>query len=433
VHIDSDEFFYLIQEINTEDIHFVRNNLLQNTTMDVRDCILTPFLEQKLFVNHCNITNCIKQQMYENKHNELEGGLKCGDIIYIENLCRCSRFGDLWFIVDSGHVTLRRIGITERGQYLQDPHIIIPGFVTQFLLDPIKAYSTMIHQHCFESGGIVEIELQMDPEALMFRDDGVLQCHSLLNVMEEMKAKRLVANYGWKQREFKNRKNRHSVDDMQMDRYCTIYLTTAVGMAGALIGACNHPDVSRVNLSAIANEGNGEYVIDRRLQSETDKTLSEQQVDALLLKMDGSIEVNQVSRCLKRGIAFGVIGMEKGLDTVLLNGTCLRCSKSLSCTIRDALYQPDCGGNDYGHCDDGAFQCDKDECDGVRWYVTRMCTGTPQISTGKYHNHCNECDGMGECQGDSRNAHCYQCGEHYFAGSYGRFWCERCYPENNDV
>ena len=145
VHIDHDTFSHHLQECNIEDIHFVRNNLLENTSLDIRDCILTPFLEQKLFVNHSNITDINKQQMYENKNDKLEGGdsLKCGDIIYIENGCRCAGFGHLWYIVDSDHVTLRRIGIVANGQYIQDPHVIIPGFVTQFLLDPIKAYSTL--------------------------------------------------------------------------------------------------------------------------------------------------------------------------------------------------------------------------------------------------------------------------------------------------
>lgn len=58
----------------------------------------------------------------------------------------------------------------------------------------------MIHQHCFDDGaGVLEIELQMDSEAIMFRDDGVMQCHSLLNVMENEKANQLIARYGWKQ------------------------------------------------------------------------------------------------------------------------------------------------------------------------------------------------------------------------------------------
>ena len=142
----------------------------------------------------------------------------------------------------------------------------------------------------------------MDPQAIMFRDDGVLQCHSMLNTMDEDSASRLIARYGWKQRTFKERKNVYSVDEMKVDRYYTIYTKTAVGFDSALIGECNHPDVSKVNLSAITHGGGQKYVIQRSVGT----VLSEQEVDALLLGLDGNIKIEKVSKCLKRGIAFGL-------------------------------------------------------------------------------------------------------------------------------
>lgn len=59
---------------------------------------------------------------------------------------------------------------------------------------------SMIHQHCFDDvAGVLEIELQMDSDAIMFRDHNVMQCHSWLNVMKKEKATQLIARYGWKQ------------------------------------------------------------------------------------------------------------------------------------------------------------------------------------------------------------------------------------------
>ena len=216
-----------------------------------------------------------------------------------------------------------------------------------------------------------------------------------------------------------------------MDLYYTIYMKTNIGMGGALIASCNHPNVHRINLSAITDNADGKYVIGRREESDSGQKMTEQDVNAMLLGLDNTIRVNEVSRCLKRGIAFGVVTLDQGLDTVLVKGQCLCCSNAVSCTVRDALYQPDYGGDDYCPCDHGAVEC-KGEDDCGRFYVTGMCNGMRRIDSGKYHNHCNECDGLGECQGDSRNAHCYQCGEHYFAGSWGRFRCQSCYPDKND-
>ena len=54
-----------------------------------------------------------------------------------------------------------------------------------------------------------------------------------------------------------------------------------------------------------------------------------------------------------------------------------------------------------------------------RTYVTRVCEGRPHFDSGKFHNHCTECPGFGICIGDYREAHCDECGKHYFAGLQG--------------
>ena len=46
------------------------------------------------------------------------------------------------------------------------------------------------------------------------------------------------------------------------------------------------------------------------------------------------------------------------------------------------------------------------ECDYGRTYVTSVCEGKPSFDDGKYHNHCRQCPGFGQCIGDYREAHC---------------------------
>ena len=164
-----------------------------------------------------------------------------------------------------------------------------------------------------------------------------------------------------------------------------------------------------------------------------------------------------VSRCLKAAISRGHIKIlppekdpdnEYGLDQVILTAPCIECNKTISCTIRDVLFQPDYAGTDYEEGGmDAPFKCkaklggdDSDEesndsdkkvdnldesedvC-GIGIYVTRMCTGKPVFDSGKFHNHCNRCRGLGKCIGDYRETHCERCGKHYFQGSMGTFPC----------
>jgi len=67
----------------------------------------------------------------------------------------------------------------------------------------------------------------------------------------------------------------------------------------------------------------------------------------------------------------------------------------------------------------------------IRAYVTGMCTGQMRSVRGKFHHHCEECPGFGECIGDCREAHCEICGEHYFQG-YSGMDCE-CMNNDDDI
>ena len=152
---------------------------------------------------------------------------------------------------------------------------------------------------------------------------------------------------------------------------------------------------------------------------------SVKQVHAMLTAV-GVDDPQRVSCCLKRGIQRGYIvidGDGDGLDAIICSGKCMCCSKVHSVTIRDCLYQSDYGGNDYEEGGvNGAIQCE--DCMGI--YVTRLCQGEPQFDSGKFHNHCTECPGFGQCIGDYREAHCSGCGKHYWAGFGGYGSCSRC-------
>eukprot|EP01084_Bolivina_argentea_P315767 547178_1 len=319
-----------------------------------------------------------------------------------------------------------------RGQYIQDAHIIIPGFITSYLLDPIKLYSTFIHHHTYaDASGIIEIELQLSKKSIIFNEN---KYKYLMNNMNDNEAKKIIANYGWNQKHFNNQKRKyiHFLEDMEKKEYYTIYIKTDVESGGALIGKCNHPKIDKINLSSISGSNNDAtfgYIIKYKNKSKNYKILNENEVNKILLNLDANIKVDNVSQCLKRGIAFGVIEIDtnKGLDTILHSGKCLVCcEKVLKCTIRNALYQTDYGGNDYedgGY--GGAIKCDEwDECCGM--YLTGMCNGSMHFDSGKFHNHCNECPNMGQCIYDYRNTHCYRCNDHYFAGFMACGACPNC-------
>merc|ERR1711939_846059 len=91
--------------------------------------------------------------------------------------------------------------------------------------------------------------------------------------------------------------------------------------------------------------------------------------------------------------------------------------------IKHVLYQKDYAGLDYEDGgQDAAVQCG-DDCGGL--YITQICSGSPRFDSGKFHNHCTQCPGFGECLGDYREAHCDNCGGHWFSGMSG-FPCDHC-------
>ncbi|KAJ3295527.1 hypothetical protein HDU79_009040 [Rhizoclosmatium sp. JEL0117] len=131
---------------------------------------------------------------------------------------------------------------------------------------------------------------------------------------------------------------------------------------------------------------------------------------------------NRFSKCVMAGLVRGHFGFEftgspKQLEYRVTGFYCENCNKTVSPTIRTLLYQDDYAGTDYEEGgENAAAKCKK--C-GYGEYLTRMCCGMGQWDSGKFHNHCTECIGLGSCINDYRNAHCRECGLHYFQGNSG--------------
>jgi hypothetical protein len=154
-----------------------------------------------------------------------------------------------------------------------------------------------------------------------------------------------------------------------------------------------------------------------------------------LLRLAGEAEPDALSRCIRAGLArdaFGepFTGTAAELDAPvawLQRRECVgSCDGQLTVpTLRELLRQRDYAGMDY---EDGAqraiVKCS--QCDHGA-YVTHACRGMPDLDSGKFHNHCRQCPGLGVCISDYRNKHCNACGRHPFVGSMGAFKCV-CHP-----
>ena len=142
-----------------------------------------------------------------------------------------------------------------------------------------------------------------------------------------------------------------------------------------------------------------------------------------LLRAAGEADPDSLSRCVRAGLgkgAFGFVftGAAAELDTpVALKITCQSCGELIrGATVRTLLLQDDYAGTDYEEGGEGAeLKCHDVEC-GSGVYVTSCCTGKPEPDNGKFHNHCEECPGLGRCIYDYRNRHCARCGRHPFVG-----------------
>ena len=142
--------------------------------------------------------------------------------------------------------------------------------------------------------------------------------------------------------------------------------------------------------------------------------------------VESTAGARHVNPCLKRAILMGHILIDESTtkSTVIHKATCCQCGgKGLECTLGDAMEQSTYAGLDYEDGGEGAEVKCRD-C-GSGNYITELCSGNGHYDSGKFHNHCCECDDFGVCIRDYRQAHCRHCGEHYFRGNVG-FPCPSC-------
>jgi hypothetical protein len=178
------------------------------------------------------------------------------------------------------------------------------------------------------------------------------------------------------------------------------------------------------------------------------------------LRRCGIPSPEDVNPCLKAGLLKGHLKVPAELltapdasaylDTALLTDKCPNCSKMLTCTVRQALFQSTHGG-DYGDTpgggEGGAVGCGRDttpttttitpttttttttnnnnnEGEGGGGgnssnsmtvaagippyictegsYISSLCQGKPRFDCGKSHNHCTQCPDFGTCIYDYR-------------------------------
>ena len=151
----------------------------------------------------------------------------------------------------------------------------------------------------------------------------------------------------------------------------------------------------------------------REEKSRREQDYTESQVFAALKSL-GYDKPKDLSFCAMSAIQNGFVLLEDGLDQVLATWNCMQCNKKVCATLHNCLNQPDYAGLDFEDGNKkGALQCV--DC-GIGQYVSTMCSGSFEVTSGQFHNHCSECSGFGKCLGDYREIHCCLCNGHYFTG-----------------
>ena len=155
------------------------------------------------------------------------------------------------------------------------------------------------------------------------------------------------------------------------------------------------------------------------------------------------VNAKKASLCVKAAIMKGLIEItgedKEELNQVVHSEKHEFCGHIIDATLVDLLEQPDYAGLDYeDNLQNATVLCKVGNCaedeekESYLWgrtYVTGLCEGQPSFDSGKFHNHCIECPGFGQCIHDYREAHCNNCGNHYFAGNRG-FPCS-CQPRGS--
>ena len=223
-------------------------------------------------------------------------------------------------------------------------------------------------------------------------------------------------------REIFNQKKRKLQRRIELSKQTVKNLKQLCRDANIKVGGNKTQLIDRLIMNEFDNDDTGQKKLKR---SQTLKSVQSMLINKYNIS---KTDVENGSKCLMAGIGRGFIKIDEklGLDTILIKGKCFLCEENISCTIGDALLQPDYGGDEYEDgAESGACQCLNEDCENGH-YVTGMCENRIQLDSGKFHNHCNECKGFGKCLGDYRETHCDECGSHYFCGLSCGGTCYNC-------
>ena len=218
-----------------------------------------------------------------------------------------------------------------------------------------------------------------------------------------------------------------SVGDAE-EQKCGVPSLRSLSASGAVVAGISADDAKGAGYPPMAISALQQAESKAAKEAKTKGKLTCEQVHELMVERLGitAEEAERANPCFKRGVLLGFIqlGEKSSLQDVICEGSCFGCSSHQSATIADVLDQLTYGGNDYEDGgQNGAVQCE--ECEDCGMYVTGLCQGRPSFDSGKFHNHCTSCPDFGQCIGDYREAHCEDCGKHWFCGLSG-FACTNC-------
>lgn len=265
IHLNMDVLCQFMLRSMEEDPSWCIDNILGTDTLDLDDegCFVRLLLENDHFGNNANLRDMEQADSSttyweSDDRHFVNGGLSVGDLFVLISDSMHTAFSEVYYVLDS-HQKLRKIGIKQFGS-LHDLHVIIPVHVTRTLYDPILAYSAFIHQHTFESGGTVQLELQIDDKSHVFRPE-----HKTLSAEREQS---IIASYGWNQKHHDGGVAHRPLDRVKEAvvrhynpfRYSTVYTVTDMGWKGTLIAYVNHPTVKKINLSALSENATKKHV-----------------------------------------------------------------------------------------------------------------------------------------------------------------------------
>eukprot|EP01084_Bolivina_argentea_P244939 410226_1 len=431
IQIDEKTFCGDLYEKQIKDMHWIENNLLNNLEFDITNSFFTKYFEKNQYKNHNSIqSNDYDDDLWDNQNTQLTNGcISCGDIIYVSMSCSDyiqHEISHIYYIIGRDNKTMKRIGITGNYlSYIYGNHIVIPFSVTSIFFDPLQTYLQFMHIMTREN---IQIELQISNKCNVFNENATRK------KLSELKRNQILSHYPWNTNSEKTHRYKYNVMNMsggKDESYCTIYIDiyvtdNIINQKRFIFGYCNNDEIQCINLSMLNQNCLNEYIVKYKGEKMV-PSLCEEEVNKLLLDLDDTIDVDEISKCLKKGIANHLIKMDenKGLNTVILNSKCDNCNNNLICTIKDVLYQENIGADLYGPNSNERIERQGCKCGNV---VAGMCTGDIRIEPGECYHHCDECENMGICLNSHTQGHCFNCGQHYFWGRTHELNCDKCGP-----